>query len=80
VKAQAAWTIIRDVFTILVGAAIALNEEFRSAQVHPELLYLAGALLITPAGRAAAVELFRGRGTRQQDSATPESSASSQRS
>jgi hypothetical protein len=79
-RAQAAWAIIRDIFTMLVGAAIALNEEFRSALVHPELLYLAGALLITPAGRAAAVELFRGRGTRPQDGATPESSASSQRS
>lgn len=60
---------------MLIGAAIALNEEFRSAQVHPELLYLAGLLLVAPSGRAA-VELFRGRGTPPQVDATPGQSSS----
>lgn len=77
-KAQAAWAIIRDIFTMLVGAVIALSEEFqRSAPVRPELLTLAGLLLIGPAGGVAVKELFRGRGTRLPDGVTPESSPQS---
>jgi len=61
---------------MLVGAAIALSEEFhRSAPVRPELLYLAGALLVTPSGKAA-LELFRGRGTQPQVDVTPGQSSS----
>jgi len=77
VKAQAAWAIIRDIFTMLIGAVIALNEEFHSVQVHPELLTLAGLLLVGPAGGVAVKELFRGRGTRLPDGVTPESSPQS---
>jgi hypothetical protein len=61
---------------MLIGAAIALNEEFHSAQVRPELLYLAGLLLVAPT-TVAAVQLSRGKLTRLPEGTTPESSPSS---
>lgn len=71
-RAQAVWTIVRDIIVMLVGAAIALNEEFHSATVHPELLYLAGLLLVTPAG-VGAVQLSRGKATPKAEDDTPKS-------